>query len=211
MDEQNPNLVNDDAVQLEAVDDHIFGEEGELFDSGFVEEEINENDPDLNSNKMESEDEYQENSWFNPTIKFQKLFNDACLPTKATTGSAGYDLFSCSKKVVEVGQRVKFSLGFRMLMPKNCRAKIYSRSGLATAHGICVAGGVTIIDQDFQGSISVCIYNQGPEDYTIRHHDRIAQMLFEFSPDVTFEMASNEDFKATPTERNHKGYGSTGR
>ena len=45
----------------------------------------------------------------------------------------------------------RFSLGFKMKMPKGYCAKIYGRSGMIVKHGIHLAGGVSIIDQDFRG------------------------------------------------------------
>ena len=50
-----------------------------------------------------------------------------------------------------------FNLGFKMKMPKGYCAKIYGRSGMTVKHGIHLAGGVSIIDPDFRGPISICL------------------------------------------------------
>ena len=44
-----------------------------------------------------------------------------------------------------------------MKMPKGYCAKIYGRSGMTVKHGIHLAGGISIIDPDFRGPISICL------------------------------------------------------
>ena len=44
-----------------------------------------------------------------------------------------------------------------MKMPKGYCAKIYGRSGMTVKHGIHLAGGVSIIEPDFRGPISICL------------------------------------------------------
>ena len=80
-------------------------------------------------------------------------------PGKAAFQSAAFDVYSCSHKTIHPGQMEKFSLGFKMKMPKGYCAKIYGRSGMTVKHGIHLAGGVSIIDPDFRGPISICLKN----------------------------------------------------
>ena len=67
-------------------------------------------------------------------------------PRKATSQSAAFDVYSCSHKTIYPGQMERFSLGFKMKMPKGYCAKIYGRLGMTVKHGIHLAGGVSIID-----------------------------------------------------------------
>ena len=80
-------------------------------------------------------------------------------PRKATFQSAAFNVYSCSHKTIHPGQMEKFSLGFKMKMPKGYCAKIYGRLGMTVKHGIHLAGGVSIIDPDFRGPISICLKN----------------------------------------------------
>ena len=80
-------------------------------------------------------------------------------PRKAMFKSAAFDVYSCSHKIIYPGQMEMFSLGFKMKMPKEYCAKIYGRLGMTVKHGIHLAGGVSIIDPDFRGSISICLKN----------------------------------------------------
>ena len=101
-------------------------------------------------------------------------------PRKATFKSAAFDVYSCSHKMIYPGHRETFSLRFKMKMPKGYCAKIYGRLGMTVKHGIHLAGGVSIIDPDFRGSISICLQNSHLcNPYEIKVNDWIAQMMIE--------------------------------
>ena len=93
-------------------------------------------------------------------IIFKRIWpNIGKKPRKATPQSAAFDVYSCSHKTIYPGQMERFSLGFKMKMPKGYCAKIYGRSGMTVKHGIHLAGGVSIIEPDFRGPISICLKN----------------------------------------------------
>ena len=99
---------------------------------------------------------------------------------KAMPQSAAFNVYSCSHKTIYPGQMERFSLGFKMKMPKGYCAKIYGRSGMTVKHGIHLAGGVSIIDRDFRGPISICLKNSHRSyPYEIKVNDRVAQMMIE--------------------------------
>ena len=56
--------------------------------------------------------------WSNPRKK----------PRKAMFQSTAFDVYSCSHKTIYPGKMERFSLGFKMKMPKGYCAKIYGRS-----------------------------------------------------------------------------------
>ena len=88
--------------------------------------------------------------------------------------SAAFNVYSCRHKTIYPGQMERFSLGFKMKMPKGYCAKIYGRSGMTVKHGIQLAGGVSIIDPDFRGPISICLKNSHRSClYEIKVDDRI--------------------------------------
>ena len=93
-------------------------------------------------------------------IIFKRIWsNFGKKPRKATPQSAAFDVYSCSHKTIYPGQMERFSLGFKMKMPKGYCAKIYGRLGMTVKHGIHLAGGISIIDRDFRGPISICLKN----------------------------------------------------
>ena len=105
----------------------------------------------------DKEEEKEEES---KKIIFKRIWsNFRKKPRKAMSQSAASNVYSCSHKTIYPGQMERFSLGFKMKMPKGYCAKIYGRSGMTVKHGIHLAGGVSIIDQDFRGPISICLKN----------------------------------------------------
>ena len=103
------------------------------------------------------EEEKEEDS---KKIIFKRIWpNIGKKPRKAMPQSAAFNVYSCSHKTIYPGQMERFSLGFKMKMPKGYCAKIYGRSGMTVKHGIHLAGGVSIIEPDFRGPISICLKN----------------------------------------------------
>ena len=117
-------------------------------------------------------------------------------PRKAMPQSAAFDVYSCSHKTIYPGQMERFSLGFKMKMPKGYCAKIYGRSGMTVKHGIHLAGGVSIIDGNFSGPISICLKNSHQSrPYEIKVNDRVAQMMIERVDDFEWIEGTEDDFK----------------
>jgi dUTP pyrophosphatase len=63
------------------------------------------------------------------------------------------------------------------------------------------------VDSDFRGELKCSLINLGPEEFTVRRGDRIAQMII--APVVRAEVA--EAGELPETERGEGGWGSTGR
>ena len=124
-------------------------------------------------------------------------------PRKAMPQSAAFDVYSCSHKTIYQGQMERFSLGFKMKMPKGYCAKIYGRSGMTVKHGIHLAGGVSIIEPDFRGPISICLKNSHrSHPYEIKVNDRVAQMMIERVDDFEWIEGTENDFKTEGVSEN---------
>ena len=118
----------------------------------------------------------------------------------------------------------RFSLGFKMKMPKGYCAKIYGRSGMTVKHGIHLAGGISILDPDFKGPISICLKNSHRScPYEIKVNDQITQMMIERVDEFEWIEGTDDDFKIEEASenasegqrgrkriRNLEGFGSTG-
>lgn len=131
------------------------------------------------------------------------------IPKYETLGSAGIDLRANLEHeiIVPPGNTVKVPTGWAMQLPDpKVVALLFARSGLAAKHGVALTNGVGVIDSDYRGEIQVLISNNGQEPFTIRHGDRIAQMLF--LPVMTAEFEVVE--KIDETLRGEGGFGSTG-
>lgn len=143
-------------------------------------------------------------------LKIKRLSKNAIIPTRATSGSAGYDLYACIEEEVTVlpGEHVLIPTGIAIQLPDSgYAAMVYARSGLAIKHGLGLLNGVGVIDSDYTGEIKVGLINQGHEPYTISQNERIAQLIIHNV--VCPELCEVESLGET--ERGEGGFGSTGR
>ena len=142
-------------------------------------------------------------------LKVKKVRDNAKLPTRATEGSAGYDLYACIDKplLLKGGDTAVIPTGIAIgLDDPHYAAFIYARSGLAIKHGIGILNSVGVIDSDYRGEICVGVINQISEAYEIQPFERIAQMIIE--PVALPELAEVETLDETV--RGAGGFGSTG-
>ena len=128
------------------------------------------------------------------------------IPTRATPGSAGYDLYAREALTLAPGGTGKVGTGLKIAIPDGFEAQVRPRSGLAARHGVTVLNAPGTIDSDYRGEVCVLLINHGPEPFVIEPGMRIAQMIF--SPVVTaaFEPIPSLD----ASERGQGGFGSTG-
>lgn len=141
----------------------------------------------------------------NSIIGFKKLSVYAFLPSRGSPKSAGLDLRSAYQVVIPKHGKNLVLTDLAVQLPENCYGRIASRSGLALINFIQVAGGV--IDEDYTGNVGVILYNHSDDDYIVQVGDKIAQLICEVIkyPDV-YEVSNIKE-----TERNSKGFGSTGK
>lgn len=143
-------------------------------------------------------------------VKIHKATSSAVLPTRATAGSAGFDLYADIQESLrlEPGDRATISTGVAVSIgDQGAVGLVFSRSGLGVRHGVSLANGVGVIDSDYRGEIFVGLNNSGAEAYTINPGDRIAQLLFVPAFSARFVEVDSLD----ATDRGKGGFGSTGR
>lgn len=140
-------------------------------------------------------------------VRVKLLRPGAQVPKKATEGSTGFDLYACLEgPSLAVGQQpVRVPTGIALEAPPGYDVQVRPRSGLS-AQGVMVTFGT--IDSDYRGEVLVTMYvlpYRGP--HTVRHGDRIAQLVVSRSAEVAIVEA--QDLSATA--RDSGGHGSTGR
>ena len=132
---------------------------------------------------------------------------DLPLPSRQTTGSAGFDLASAEPDfVLAPGERRLVSTGLAIEIPFGLEGQVRPRSGLALRHGITMPNAPGTIDSDYRGEVRVILQNSGAQPVTIVRGDRIAQLVF-----ARYE--SPEIIDSTELEgstRGSGGFGSTG-
>lgn len=132
------------------------------------------------------------------------------LPHYATPGAAALDLRACLETplVLNPGDSRLVSSGIAIhLGDPGYAAVILPRSGLGSKNGIVLGNLVGLIDSDYQGPLTVSVWNRGKQAFTIRPLDRIAQLLLVPVLQVEFEVV--EEFAAST--RGAGGFGSTGK
>lgn len=131
-------------------------------------------------------------------------------PTRATAGSAAYDLRYTPKDgdsiVVRPNDTEVLPTGLSIELPEGYAALVCSRSGLAAKHGIQVLNAPGIIDSDYRGEIGVILHNTGDNNVIFRAGDRIAQLMI--VPALSVDWVSVEALGET--DRGNGGFGSTG-
>ena len=135
------------------------------------------------------------------------------VPEYQTIGSAGLDIRAYlpiaernNGALLEPGQRLLISSGFKIEIPDGFEGQIRARSGLALKHGIALANGVGTIDSDYRGTLGVLLINLGSLPFNIKHRQRVAQLIIAPYSRVQLKIVA----KISTTTRNESGYGSTG-
>ena len=152
-----------------------------------------------------------------PTLRF--LWEDWAdralgLPSYATLGAAGADIRANLRPedratgfILERMHRTIVPTGLRLEIPAGFEAQVRPRSGLALRHGISLPNTPGTIDSDYRGPLGVLLINLGAEPFTVRHGDRIAQMVVAPVLQARFEVVE----ALSATDRSEGGFGSTGR
>lgn len=159
-------------------------------------------------------------------VIFEKVHPEAKIPTKATPGSACWDVYSIEDTEVLFGQITIVNLGFKVRIPPGYEIVVRPRSGFAFKHGITIINAPGTIDEDYRGEMKValgCINRHygwidvidSSGRYTgkiksafkISKGDRVAQITLKKVEEYEFV----EGVVETDTVRAEGGFGSTGR
>ena len=155
-------------------------------------------------------------------LRIKKTHPEATIPTRAKPGDSGLDLYACipdyGSVYIRSGERllVDTGIGVELPAPANVswdddgdmtltgvEAQVRPRSGLSSK-GVDVAFGT--VDSGYRGSIGVVVINNRWEGYTVRHGDRIAQLVI--AP--VLYPAPVEVSELSATDRGAGGFGHTG-
>lgn len=128
----------------------------------------------------------------------------AYMPERAHATDAGADLRSREDKVVPAHGSAVFDTGVHIALPPNTYGAIESKSGLNIKHNIVSFG---TIDEGYNGSIVVKLYNLGDTDVQIEAGQKITQLVVRPVHYVRFEQVDHLD----KTDRGSAGFGSTGK
>jgi dUTP pyrophosphatase len=127
-------------------------------------------------------------------------------PTRATSGSAGYDLYASEEVILAPQSRALVNTSVSVSIPDGFEGQVRSRSGLAVKNGVIVLNAPGTIDSDYRGEIRVILYNSGHQEFKVEKGTRIAQLVISqyYKCDFSFVVALDQ------TTRGEGGFGSTG-
>lgn len=160
----------------------------------------------------------------------ERLHDDVTLPSRATAGSAGYDVRAylsgrrvrCSDGLTQrereaderdgswgidlaPGEMALIPLGFRTRLPHDVEAQIRPRSGQAFRNALTIPNAPGTVDADYAEEWMVIVRNDAPASRRIVHGERIAQVVF--ARHVALPLREAE---VTRTTERAGGFGSTG-
>jgi len=129
------------------------------------------------------------------------------LPKRATSYSAGYDIFSPYSFTLNPKESMKIPLGIKTYMLKDEFLMIVPRSGMGFKYFVRLANTVGIVDSDYynnsgnEGHMFAKIRNEGDVPLVVKDGEAIAQAIFQ-----KYLLADDDN---SDIQRNG-GFGSTG-
>lgn len=140
----------------------------------------------------------------NIELLVKRLTDQAILPSRGSSGAAGYDLCAAYDMTIPSKGKGMVKTDIAIAIPDGTYGRVAPRSGLALKKFIDVGAGV--IDSDYRGNVGVILFNFGEQEFEVKKGDRIAQLILEriVTPEVK-EVDSLEE-----TVRGNGGFGSTG-
>lgn len=113
------------------------------------------------------------------------IYENIILPSRATTGSAGYDFHSPVSFTLKPNETINIPTGVRVRMENGWVLALFPRSGLGFKYRLQLNNTVGIIDSDYYGSkneghMFIKITNASNEDKTVcvKAGDGFAQGIF---------------------------------
>jgi dUTP pyrophosphatase len=159
-------------------------------------------------------------SGYKATVEIKAFREDVIIPKKATESAAGYDLCAWLKDsydeqtLVTPHSTLIVPTGLNVNIPNGYEIQIRPRSGLAAKFGVTVLNTPGTIDSDYCGDgedfeLKVILINHNKIPFSIKHGDRIAQMVVAKLAD--HELVEVEEFGKTDKTSRKGGLGSTGK
>jgi dUTP pyrophosphatase len=127
------------------------------------------------------------------------------LPSKATLGSACFDLHAAEPAVLKYGTVTLVRTGLRLRAPPGTFLEVRPRSGLSS-RGVLMVNAPGTIDRDYAGEVKVPLTFLFPGEFQIQSGDRIGQVRVAKEYPTRFESGT-----VRPSTDRKGGFGSTGR
>ena len=137
-------------------------------------------------------------------LKIAKFSDRAIIPTRGSSLAAGYDLYSAYDYTVLPWGKCLIKTDLQIIFPPGTYGRVAPRSGLALKHSLTIGGGV--LDRDFEGNVSIIMFNLSPVPFSIVYGTRVAQFICEKIETPEIEVGDLVQI----SDRGVHGLGSTG-
>ena len=165
-------------------------------------------------------------------VTIKRINANAKIPTYATDGSAGFDIYSTEDVFIRPNQTVTVGTGIEVEVPEGHVLLLFPRSGVSAKTPLIQKNCVGVIDSDYRGEVKVLLQNTADktgkllpnyyltdgtllEDWKAGYNeintvrvdigDRIAQGII-----IPIERTIFVEGNPTKTKRGKGGLGSTG-
>jgi dUTP pyrophosphatase len=114
----------------------------------------------------------------------KEVYESMMMPERATSHSAGYDIFSVLNFSLAPGKSIVVPTGLKAYMQKDEYLAIHVRSSAGFKYGIALKNQVGIVDADYynnsdnEGHILIAFTNFSDREWIIKKDDAIAQAIF---------------------------------
>jgi len=113
-------------------------------------------------------------------LKVSRVHQEAQLPSRSNPSDAGADVFYCANSdkkevVVWAGDSRILPTGLKVEVPHGYMLEVKNRSGMAAKKSLVV--GACVVDSGYNGEIFVNLHNIGNHSQTVKHGDKIAQLV----------------------------------
>jgi len=139
-------------------------------------------------------------------LKIKLLSDYVKLPTRGSSGAAGWDVYCPAHISIAPQQTYLIKLGFKLEIPKGYYISLLLRSSWGKK-GLTMPHGVGIIDEDYRGEMGLLIKNDTNKLISIKQDERVAQIILQEYEVFDWEIVD----ELQETARNTGGFGSTGK
>lgn len=134
-------------------------------------------------------------------------FDRIRMPKRATSGSAGYDMFIPFEVLISPGTAMKIPTGISARIDEGWALIVLPKSGLGTKYRVQLSNTIGLIDSDYhnsdnEGHIMVTLYNDGNKPLRLEAGDKFVQAVF-----IPYGITTDD----TASKKRNGGFGSTGR
>ena len=139
-----------------------------------------------------------------PQMMIELIHPNAKMPTRATEGDAGLDVYTPDAFVLAPRSHGIVSLGWKCQFDQGWALLVHNKSGRAVKLGM--DKGAEVIDSGYRGEVHIHLFNHSDDPVSFEPGEKIAQVILM----PVWTGTPIQGTVATDTERGAGGFGSTG-